>query len=126
MTLPRRRFLYLTAGAVSLLAVSRLTLAQAYPSRPVRIIVGFAAGGSADIVARLTGQWLSERLGQQFVIENRTGAGTNIATEAVVNSPPDGYTLLLVTSANFINATLYKKLSFKLHPRRRAGREPQP
>ena len=112
MTLPRRRFLYLTAGAVSLLAVSRLTLAQAYPSRPVRIIVGFAAGGSADIVARLTGQWLSERLGQQFVIENRTGAGTNIATEAVVNSPPDGYTLLLVTSANFINAALYKKLSF--------------
>ena len=112
MTLPRRRFLYLTAGAVSLPAVSRLTLAQAYPSRPVRIVVGFAAGGSADIVARLTGQWLSERLGQQFVIENRTGAGTNIATEAVVNSPPDGYSLLLVTSANFINATLYEKLNF--------------
>ena len=112
MTLPRRRFLYLTAGAVSLLAVSRLTLAQAYPSRPVRIIVGFAAGGSADIVARLTGQWLSERLGQQFVIENRTGAGTNIATEAVVNSPPDGYTLLAIGSNNMINATLYQKLNY--------------
>ena len=126
MKLPRRNFLHLAAGAATLPAVSRFAWAQAYPSRPVRIIVGFAAGGSADIIARLTGQWLSERLGQQVIIENRTGAGTNIATEAVVNSPPDGYTLLLVTSANFINATLYKKLSFKLHPRRRAGREPQP
>jgi tripartite-type tricarboxylate transporter receptor subunit TctC len=83
-----------------------------YPTRPVRIIVGFAAGGSADIVARLTGQWLSERVGRQFIIENQTGAGTNIATEAVVNSLPDGYTLLLATSANFINATLYEKLNF--------------
>jgi tripartite-type tricarboxylate transporter receptor subunit TctC len=112
MKLPRRTFLHLAAGAAALSAVSRIAWAQAYPTRPVRIIVGFAAGGSADIIARLTGQWLSERLGQQFIIENRTGAGTNIATEAVVNSPPDGYTLLLVTSANFINATLYKKLSF--------------
>src|SRR5438445_3748866 len=112
MKLPRRNFLHLAAGAATLPAVSRFAWAQAYPSRPVRIIVGFAAGGSADIIARLTGQWLSERLGQQFIIENRTGAGTNIATEAVVNSPPDGYTLLLVTSANFINAKLYKKLNF--------------
>ena len=112
MKLPRRNFLHLAAGAAALPAMLRIALAQAYPTRPVRIIVGFAAGGSADIIARLTGQWLSERLGQQFIIENRTGAGTNIATEAVVNSPPDGYTLLLVTSANFINATLYKKLSF--------------
>ena len=106
MKLPRRNFLHLAAGAAALPVVSRFAWAQAYPSRPVRIIVGFAAGGSADIIARLTGQWLSERLGQQFIIENRTGAGTNIATEVVVNSPPDGYTLLLVTSANFINATL--------------------
>ena len=112
MKLPRRNFLHLAAGAAALPAMLRIALAQAYPTRPVRIIVGFAAGGSADIIARLTGQWLSERLGQQFIIENRTGAGTNIATEVVVNSPPDGYTLLLVTSANFINATLYKKLSF--------------
>ena len=88
----------------------RHAVALDYPTRPVRIIVGFAAGGSADIVARLTGQWLSERVGQQFIIENQTGAGTNIATEAVVNSPPDGYTLLLITAANFINATLYEKL----------------
>ena len=90
----------------------RIATALDYPTRPVRIIVGFAAGGPADIVARMTGQWLSELLGQPFIIENRTGAGTNIATEAVVNSPPDGYTLLLVTAANFINATLYEKLNF--------------
>ena len=113
MKLPRRQFLHLAAGAAALPALSCFAWAQAYPSRPVRIIVGFAAGGSADIIARLTGQWLSERLAQQFIIENRTGAGTNIATEAVVNSPPDGYTLLLITSANFINATLYEKLNFK-------------
>jgi len=113
LKLPRRDFLHLTACAAALPAMSRSAWAQTYPARPVRIIVGFAAGGSADIIARLTGQWLSERLAQQFIIENRTGAGTNIATEAVVNSPPDGYTLLLITSANFINATLYEKLNFK-------------
>ena len=92
--------------------MSRIARAQAYPTRPVRIIVGFAAGGATDIVARLMGQWLSERLGQQFVIENRPGAGSNIATEAVVRAPPDGYTLLLVGAANAINATLYDKLNF--------------
>ena len=112
MKLPRRQFLHLAAGAAALPAVSRFAWAQAYPSRPVRIVVGFAAGGGADIVARLMGQWLSERLGQPFVIENRPGAGSNIATEAVVRAPADGYTLLLVTVANAINATLYDKLNF--------------
>jgi tripartite-type tricarboxylate transporter receptor subunit TctC len=113
MKLPRRNFLHLAAGAAALPALSWIARAQAYPSRPVRIIVGFPAGGGADIVARLIGQWLSERLGQQFIIENRPGAGTNIATEAVVNAPPDGYTLLVATSVNAINATLYDNLSFK-------------
>ena len=108
-----RTLLTLALTVVSVIAsATRHADAQSYPTRPVRIIVGFAAGGSADIVARLTGQWLSERVGQQFIIENQTGAGTNIATEAVVNSPPDGYTLLLITAANFINATLYEKLKF--------------
>ena len=108
----RRRFLHLAAGAVALPAVSRIARAQAYPSRPVRIIVGFAAGGGYDIIARLIGQWLSERLGQSFVIENRPGAATNIATQVVVSAPPDGYTLLLVGSTNAINATFYRKLNF--------------
>jgi tripartite-type tricarboxylate transporter receptor subunit TctC len=108
----RRRFLQLAAGAVALPAVSRLAAAQAYPSRPVRWVVGFAAGGPAEILARLIGQWLSERLGQPFIIENRPGAGSNIATEAVVRSPADGYTLLLVTTANAVNATLYDKLNY--------------
>ena len=112
MKLPRRKFLHLAVGTAALPAVPRIALAIDYPTRPVQVVVGYAAGGSADIVARLTVHWLSERLGQQFIIENRTGAGTNIATEAVANSPPDGYTLLLVTSANFINATLYEKLNF--------------
>jgi tripartite-type tricarboxylate transporter receptor subunit TctC len=96
MKLPRRRFLYLAAGAVALPAVSRIARAQSYPTRTVRIVVGFAAGGGGDITARLIGQWLSERLGQSFVIENRPGAGTNIGTETVVRAPPDGYTLLYV------------------------------
>src|SRR6478735_9252936 len=95
MKLPRRKFLHLAAGAAALPAVSHMARAQAYPTRPVRIIVGFPPGGSVDIVARLIGHWLSERLGQQFVIENRPGAGNNIATEAMINSPPDGYTALL-------------------------------
>ena len=112
MKLPRRNFLHLAAGAATLPAVSRFAWAQTYPTRPVRIIVGFAAGGIADIHARLMGQWLLERLGQPFVIENRPGAASNIGTEAVVKSPPDGYTLLLATSTNAINATLYDKLSF--------------
>jgi tripartite-type tricarboxylate transporter receptor subunit TctC len=112
MKLPRRIFLHLAAGAAALPAVSRIAQAQTYPTRPVRIIVGFAAGGGVDIIACLMGRWLSERLGQPFVIENRPGAGTNIATEAVVNAPPDGYTLLLANLANAINATLYEKLNF--------------
>jgi tripartite-type tricarboxylate transporter receptor subunit TctC len=112
MKLPRRHFLHLAAGAAALPAVSRIARAQAYPTRPVRIVVGFAPGGGVDIVARLIGQWLSERLGQQFIIENRPGAGTNIATEAVVRAPADGYTLLLVNAANAVNATLYDNLSF--------------
>ena len=109
---PRRQFLHLAAGAAALPAVSRFAWAQTYPSRPVRIIVGVAAGGTLDILARVMGQWLSERLGQPFVIENRPGAGSNIATEAVVRAPPDGYTLLLIGPANAINATLYDKLNF--------------
>jgi tripartite-type tricarboxylate transporter receptor subunit TctC len=112
MKLPRRRFLHLAAGAAALPAVSRIARAQTYPSRPVRIIVGLAAGGGADITARLIGQWLSDRLGQQFIVENRPGAGNNIATEAVVRAPADGYTLLLVGSFNAVNATLYDKLNF--------------
>jgi tripartite-type tricarboxylate transporter receptor subunit TctC len=111
----RRQFLHLAAGVAALPAVSRMAWAQAYPTRPVRIIVGFAAGGGNDIVARLIGQWLSERLGQPVLIENRIGAGGNIATEAVVTSPPDGYTLLQVSSTNARNTTLYEKLKFIFH-----------
>ena len=112
MKLPRRKFLHLAAGAGALPAVSRMAWAQAYPTRPVRIVVGFPAGGAGDIVARLMGQWLSERLGQPFVIENRPGAGGNIGTEAVVRAPPDGYTLVQVGTYNTINASLYDKLNF--------------
>jgi tripartite-type tricarboxylate transporter receptor subunit TctC len=112
MKLPRRNFLHLAAGAAALSAVSRIARAQAYPTRPVRLIVGFTPGSAPDIIARLTGQWLSERLGQQFLVENRPGAGGNIGAEVVVRAPPDGYTLLLVGAPNTINATLYDKLSF--------------
>ena len=113
MKLPhRRQFLHLAAGAAALPAVSRFARAQAYPSRPVRIIVTTTPGGAPDILARLMGPWLSERLGQQFVVENRPGGGSNIGTEAVVRAPPDGHTLLLVTTNNAINMTLYDKLNF--------------
>src|SRR5436190_7526696 len=112
MKLPRRQFLHLAAGAAALPAVSRTAWAQSYPSQPVRIIVGFAAGGTNDILARLMGQWLSERLGRPFVIENRPGAASNIATEAVVRAPADGYTLLVFGTTNAINETLYDKLNF--------------
>src|SRR6478609_652628 len=113
MKLPhRRRFLQQAASAAALPAVSRMARAQAYPSRPVRMIVPFGSAGASDIVARVMGQWLSERLGQQFVIENRPGAGGNLGTEAVVRAPADGYTLLLVSSGNATNAALYDKLTF--------------
>src|SRR4051812_2312256 len=112
MKLPRRQFLRLAAGAAALPAASRIARAQTYPVRTVRWIVGAAAGSSPDIFTRLMGQWLSERLGQPFVIDNRPGAGTNIATQAVVNASPDGYTLLTSTSANAINATLYATVNF--------------
>ena len=112
MKLPRRRFLHLAAGAAALTAVSRIAEAQVYPTRPVRIIVGFPAGGPGDIVTRLMGQWLSERLGQPFIVENRAGAAGNIGTEAVLRAPADGYTLLLTTVSNAVNATLYDKLNF--------------
>jgi tripartite-type tricarboxylate transporter receptor subunit TctC len=112
MNLPRRRFLHLAAGAAALPAVSRFAWAQPYPTRPVRIIVGYPPAGTTDIIARLIGRWLSVRIGNQFVIENRPGAASNIGTEPVINSSPDGYTLLMVTPANAINATLYDKLNF--------------
>jgi tripartite-type tricarboxylate transporter receptor subunit TctC len=112
MKLPRRRFLRMAAGAAALPAASRIAAAQAYPTRPVRIVVGFTAGGSTDIGARLIGQWLQERLGQSFVIENRPGAGTNIATESVVRAAADGYTRLMIGPSSAVNATLYDKLNF--------------
>jgi tripartite-type tricarboxylate transporter receptor subunit TctC len=112
MKLPRRQFLHLVAGGAALPVVSRFASAQTYPTRPVRIIVGFAAGGAPDILGRLLGQWLSERLGQPFVVENRTGAGGNIATEAVVQAPADGHTLLLTSMGNAVNAALYDKLNY--------------
>jgi len=112
MKLRRRQFLHLAVGAAALSALSRIARAQAYPSRPIRWVVGFVPGGATDIIARLMGQWLSERLGQSVVIENRPGAGSNIATEVVVNAPPDGYTLLLVGPTHAVNATLYPKLNY--------------
>jgi tripartite-type tricarboxylate transporter receptor subunit TctC len=112
MKLPRRQFLHLAAGAVALPAVSRIAWAQAYPTRPVRIIAATAPGGAPDILARLIGQWLAERLGQPFVVENRPGGGGNIAIEAVVKAPADGYTLLLVTIQGAVNAALYEKLNY--------------
>jgi tripartite-type tricarboxylate transporter receptor subunit TctC len=112
MKLPRRRFLHLAAGTAAFPVVSRIARAQTYPTRPVHLIAPYAAGGPNDITARMIGQWLSDRLGQPFVIDNRTGAGGNIGTEAVVRAPADGYTLLLVSSSNAVNATLYDKLNF--------------
>src|SRR5215813_10002000 len=112
MNLPRRKFLHLAAGAAALPAVSRLTWAQAYPSRPVRMIVPFPPGNAPDVVGRLIGQWLSERLGQQLVVDNRPGAGANIGTEAALKAPPDGYTLLMAVGTNATNATLYDNLKF--------------
>jgi tripartite-type tricarboxylate transporter receptor subunit TctC len=112
MRLPRRTFLHLAAGAATLPAMSRFAWAQSYPARPVRIVVGFPAGGTTDIGARLIAQWLSERLGQQFIVENRPGAGTHMATETVARASADGYTLLMATTTNAINATLYDKLNY--------------
>jgi tripartite-type tricarboxylate transporter receptor subunit TctC len=112
MKLPRRKFLSIATAAIGLPAFSRAAFAQAYPARPVRMLVGFAAGGAPDIAARLVAQWLSDRLGQQFIIENRTGAGGNIATEAVLDAPADGYTLLMAGLQNAVNTTLYQKLKF--------------
>jgi tripartite-type tricarboxylate transporter receptor subunit TctC len=112
MKLPRRTFLHLVTGAAALPAVSRIARAQAYPAKPVYLIVTFPAGSAPDIIGRLAGQWLSERLGQQFVIENKPGFGGNIATEYVVSSPADGYTILMPVSTNAVNATLYPNLSF--------------
>ena len=112
MKLPRRNFLLLAAGAGAVPAVSRIAGAQTYPTRPVRLVVGYTAGGGNDITARLMAQWLSERLGQQFIVDNRPGAGSNIAAEAVVRAPADGHTLLLAGAPNAINVTFYDKLNF--------------
>jgi tripartite-type tricarboxylate transporter receptor subunit TctC len=112
MKLPRRNFLHLAAGAAALPIIPRRAFAQAYPARPVNLVVDFAPGGGVDVTARLVGQWLAERLGQQFIIENRPGANGNISTEAVVRAPADGYTLLMVRLWNAINATLYDNLKF--------------
>ena len=114
MTLPRRRFLRLAVGAAALPAVSRFAAAETWPARPVHVVVGFPAGNAPDIIARMLGQWLAERLGQQFIVENRPGAGSTIAAEGVVNAPADGYTLLLVVLSNALNATLYTNLKYDL------------
>src|SRR5262249_27795185 len=112
--LPRRNFLHLAAGAAALPALSRLARAQAYPARPVRLLIGFAPGGTQDVIGRLLGQWLRERLGQQVIIENRPGAASNIAAEAAIRSPPDGYTLFMIGPNNAINASVYDKLRFDI------------
>ena len=114
MKLPRRRFLPLAAGAAVLPALLRIARAQAYPSRPVRILIGYAPAGAVDIAARLVAQWLSDRLGQQFIVENRPGAATNVATEAAARALPDGYTLVMLSPPAAINATLYDRLSFNV------------
>src|SRR5438477_11670377 len=111
---PRRRFLHLAAGAVALPAVSRFACAQAWPTKPIKLIIGFPPGGGADTVARIMGPWLSERLGQPVIIENRPGASTNIAAQAVINSPPDGYTLLFLGLSTVVNASLFLSLPFHL------------
>jgi tripartite-type tricarboxylate transporter receptor subunit TctC len=115
MKIRRRRFLQFSAASVAVVAAPQIVRAQPYPTRPVRIIVGFAPGGATDVVARLIGQWLSDRLSRSFLVENRTGAGSNIAAEAVVNAPADGYTLLMAGTANTVNTTLYEKLNFVFH-----------
>src|SRR5712671_2007299 len=129
MKLPRRKFLHLAASAAALPALSRIARAQTYPTRPIRVVVGAPPGSSPDILARLIGQWFSERLGRPFVIEARPGAGSNIAVEAVVNAPADGYTLLLVSPATAINATLYDKINYNfirdIAPVGSINREPQ-
>ena len=112
MKLPRRQFLRLAAGAVALPAMSRITAAQSYPTRPVHLVVGYPPGGAPDIVNRLIAEWLSERLGQQFIVDNRAGAGSNIGTEIVAKAPPDGYMLFMAVSTNAVNATLYTDLNF--------------
>jgi tripartite-type tricarboxylate transporter receptor subunit TctC len=112
MNFPRRQLLKLAVGATALPAFTQLLKAENYPTRPIRLVIGYTPGGSADLTARLMGQWLSDRLGQTFVVENRPGGGTNIATEAVVRAPPDGYSVLLAAPANAINASLYDKLNF--------------
>jgi hypothetical protein len=122
----RRQFLHLAAGAAALPIMSRIARAQAYPTRPVRIAVGFAAGGAPDTIGRLTAQWLSERLGQQFVMDNRPGAGSNFATEAVVRAPADGYTLLGRPDVECDQCHALRQAQFQLHPRHRADREPRP
>jgi tripartite-type tricarboxylate transporter receptor subunit TctC len=114
MKLPRRTFLHLAASAAALPGISRIARAETYPTRPVHVVVGFSAGGGVDTIARLMGQWLSERFGQQFIVVNRPGAGSNIAAESVVKAMPDGYTLLQLNIANAINATLYEKLNFDI------------
>jgi len=126
MKLPRRQFLHLAAGAAALPAVARTARAQAYPTRPVRIIVGFPPGQTGDISARLLGQWLSDRLGQPFVIENRPGASSSIATELVVHAPPDGYTLLWVVTSNYNQRDTQNQSSLQFHPRHRTGCEHHP